>query len=569
MNAIRMNKNKKTGRSAEPVHQGTMDGSPHVRGMSPTLNGPLSSFYSTGPVLSLKPLMQAKLTIGQPNDKYEQEADRVADQVMRMPKPEGSLVNGHLSLGKRGEKNSLVQHQSTCPECPEKEEIQNKLLTGKITPLVQRQVEEEEEEETPIQAKSLSGKPSQVTPGLQSQIQSLRGGGQPLPKSVRNFFEPRFGMDFSQVRLHTDSKATETAKSINAKAFTSGKDVVFNAGQYSPNTHTGKSLIAHELTHIVQQGMNSQKVDYRKDQSNSIQRTPRWAGLVPTVPPIGKISPIEHAVQSVLSTTPMIQAKLHTTYMWQVYNLAGKRGKDVTDAEIKTTIEYQHYVKYWKHVGMTELLALFACRRIIDRFLRGIRGRKANYVASGWDAIRVKTNIPHGVVNVKNYTSLGNLESKGGTLIELEWIPNKGGKYSAPGSVNWFQTVSTNQSTDMLNPPPPDLNPIKFVDGDPNKQGKQEIQTPRFYYSAAKNDYNDIPTRWSNSKGTVYFYAETSAVGIKGGILERLATYSWGFKLYRSGRSGQQMRIESVSRPSTYHLSKLAELQALQKVPNP
>jgi hypothetical protein len=221
MNASKFKKNTKTGKSTEPVHQNTMDGSSHMKGISPTLKGPFSSFYSAGPILSLKPIVQAKLTIGQPNDRYEREADRVADQVMRMPESQGALVNGHLSL---------VQRQSACSECPEKEE-----------------------EEEPVQAKQLSGKSSQVTPGFPNRIHSLRGGGQPLPKSLRNFFEPRFGADFSGVRVHTCSKAIETAKSINSKAFTTGKDVVFGPGQYSPGTSTGKHLLAHELTHVIQQ----------------------------------------------------------------------------------------------------------------------------------------------------------------------------------------------------------------------------------------------------------------------------------------------------------------------------
>jgi hypothetical protein len=294
MNAFKMNKNTKTGKSAEPVHKSTMDGSSHMKGISPTSAGPLSPFYSMGPALSLKGLVQPKLTIGQPNDRYEQEADRVADQVMRMPESKGSLVNGHLSLGKREKESSLVQQQSTCPECPEKEEIQTKPVAEQITPLVQRQEEgpEEEEEEpvqtkpisdqitpliqrqeevpeeeeTPIQAKSFSGTSSQLAPGLQSRLQSIRGGGQPLPKSVRNYFEPRFGTDFSHVRVHTGLRAANLTKSINAKAFTIGKDVVFNAGQYSPNTQTGKSFIAHELTHVTQQQSGQHRVQRRTDQ---------------------------------------------------------------------------------------------------------------------------------------------------------------------------------------------------------------------------------------------------------------------------------------------------------------
>jgi hypothetical protein len=88
MNAFKMNKNTKSGRSAEPVHQAYNGPSP-VKWMSPTVEGPLSDFYSADPVLSLGNFIQPKLTIGQPNDRYEQEADRVADQVMRMPESKG------------------------------------------------------------------------------------------------------------------------------------------------------------------------------------------------------------------------------------------------------------------------------------------------------------------------------------------------------------------------------------------------------------------------------------------------------------------------------------------------
>ena len=131
--------------------------------------------------------------------------------------------------------------------------------------------EEEEEEEEPIQTKLADGTqlqrkqeeliyakqgPGQIpraTPDLQSRLQSLKGGGQQLPKSVRSFFESRFGYDFSGVRVHTDSRAAETAKAVSATAFTTGKDVVFGAGEYAPEASTGKRLLAHELTHVVQQ----------------------------------------------------------------------------------------------------------------------------------------------------------------------------------------------------------------------------------------------------------------------------------------------------------------------------
>lgn len=138
----------------------------------------------------------------------------------------------------------LVQRQED-----EEEEIQPKPIADKISPLIQRQ----EEEEEPVQAKGDNSSTAVATPGIESSINSLKGGGQPLSKSVRNYLESRFGYDFSGVRVHTDSKASETAKSINAKAFTKGRNIVFGAGQYSPETTEGKSLLGHELTHVVQQ----------------------------------------------------------------------------------------------------------------------------------------------------------------------------------------------------------------------------------------------------------------------------------------------------------------------------
>jgi len=115
---------------------------------------------------------------------------------------------------------------------------------------LRRQPIEEEEEE--LQAKATSDGISEVNPDIESHIQNIRGGGQPLPESTRAFFEPRFGNDFSQVRVHADAKAAESAQAVNARAFTVGKDVIFGAGQYS-ETSAGQKLLAHELTHVVQQ----------------------------------------------------------------------------------------------------------------------------------------------------------------------------------------------------------------------------------------------------------------------------------------------------------------------------
>jgi len=150
--------------------------------------------------------VQAKLTVGHPDDAYEQEADRVAEAVT-------SLANG----------------QGEAP--------------------IQRQPEEEEEE---LQAKT-DGAVAEVTASIEEQIHAQRGAGQPLSDSVRASLEPHFGRDFSRVRLHTDAEAGKLSRDLGATAFTTGTDVFFREGAYQPETDTGKKLIAHELTHVVQQ----------------------------------------------------------------------------------------------------------------------------------------------------------------------------------------------------------------------------------------------------------------------------------------------------------------------------
>jgi hypothetical protein len=181
--------------------------------------------------------LQAKLKIGRPNDRYEQEADTVADKVMRMPE---------------------TKVQRECQGC-EEEKIQTKPLAEHITPLVQRQGTEEEKEEEPLQTKRTGDNTSEGTPSIESQISSLRGGGRALSSSERAFFEPRFGHDFGGVRIHAGTSKSSIARSINAKAFTSGSDVVFGEGEYSPGTPSGQRLLAHELTHVVQQNSGRKK----------------------------------------------------------------------------------------------------------------------------------------------------------------------------------------------------------------------------------------------------------------------------------------------------------------------
>ena len=103
-----------------------------------------------------------------------------------------------------------------------------------------------EKTDAPVQRKEQTAEALPVPQSAAANIQPLRGGGSELPASTRAFFEPRFGADFSHVRVHTDPRAEEAAKSIGAKAFTLGNDIAFASGQYSPDSAEGRTLLAHE-----------------------------------------------------------------------------------------------------------------------------------------------------------------------------------------------------------------------------------------------------------------------------------------------------------------------------------
>ena len=161
---------------------------------------------------SCPPRVQAKLKIGQPGDKYELEADRVAEQVMRMPEP---------SVQRKG-----------CSSCKGKEEDEEKILQAKSVG-------------------SAGNAPAQVDHPLIQNV--LSSPGKPLDAGTRSFMEPRFGQDFSGVRVHTGGQAAESARAVNARAYTVGRNVVFGDGQYAPGSDEGKRLMAHELVHVGQQ----------------------------------------------------------------------------------------------------------------------------------------------------------------------------------------------------------------------------------------------------------------------------------------------------------------------------
>ncbi|NEQ22777.1 MAG: DUF4157 domain-containing protein, partial [Microcoleus sp. SIO2G3] len=178
---------------------------------------------SAAPVLH--DLIQPKLTVGASNDRYEQEADRVATQILQMPEPQSTPI-------------------AIAPV-----NLQRQTL-GIPEPETKRQ---EEEEET-LQAKAQDGQTPQITPSLETQLHTSQEQGQPLTEPTRSFMESRFHHDFSAIRVHADAPAHRMAQELNAKAFTHQHHIYFSAGNYEPESPSGQQLLAHELTHTVQQG---------------------------------------------------------------------------------------------------------------------------------------------------------------------------------------------------------------------------------------------------------------------------------------------------------------------------
>jgi hypothetical protein len=181
--------------------------------------------FSRIPVRNNAPIiLQPKFTISSPTDAYEQEADQIAHQVMRMSEPHQERVNDY------GE-NPISRNKQL-----DRKRLQTKRVqandTGDIAapPIVH---------------------------------EALNSSGQPLDPATRAFFEPRFGYDFSRVRVHTDGKAVESARGVAAQAFTVGEHIVFGKSQYAPFDATGQHLLAHELTHVVQQSTGEKSLQRR------------------------------------------------------------------------------------------------------------------------------------------------------------------------------------------------------------------------------------------------------------------------------------------------------------------
>lgn len=176
------------------------------------------------------PMVQAKLTVNAPGDRHEREADRVAERVTTQMKAQ------QAQGGRRKDPTGVEE------------------LRAESAGSVQRQVEEEVQTNAvdQLQRGSTEAAP-QIDSDMEAKINTARSTGRPLPDDARGPMEQAFGADFSGVRVHTSSEADVLSNSLQARAFTTGQNIFFRQSQYAPHTSQGQELLAHELTHVVQQ----------------------------------------------------------------------------------------------------------------------------------------------------------------------------------------------------------------------------------------------------------------------------------------------------------------------------
>jgi len=242
--------------------------------------------------------IQPKLEVSRPDDPQEKEADAMADRVMRMP--DTALVQPQKQdeqeqVQRKEEEDETLQtsreiNGPVCSNCTEKGTIQTK-YAGTLF----RQVADNKEgayyaddglhADAEVQRKAiglhrsdviqLSGRgPPAGLPHMsfEQNLSSSKGGGSALPETTRTFMESRFGADFGGVRIHTGEKAQELSQTIHAHAFTHGNDIYFNQGKYNPDSASGGNLLAHELTHTLQQGASQPKSQAASPSASGVSR---------------------------------------------------------------------------------------------------------------------------------------------------------------------------------------------------------------------------------------------------------------------------------------------------------
>jgi uncharacterized protein DUF4157/putative RNase toxin 4 of polymorphic toxin system len=255
---------------------------------------PAGSAFSKG--LTLQP----KLIVGRSDDPFESEADRIANAVVGMS-PAGRQRPAISAVAPAAQRKCACG--GTCEKCASQRS--------------------EDEETIRRKASGASGHARMTAPPAVHQ--ALRAPGMALDTKTMNYMQPRFGRDLSGVRIHTDGSAADSARRIHARAFTVGNQIVFGSGQYAPDTAEGRRLIAHELTHTIQQGGTN---------TRQVQRSP-WSQSKETAQ--------ERSQESSAEQMQAAKAREQVERGWRLPEME----RDLLHSQFKSTEERRWYLKHF------------------------------------------------------------------------------------------------------------------------------------------------------------------------------------------------------------------------------
>ncbi|NJR62826.1 MAG: DUF4157 domain-containing protein [Cyanobacteria bacterium CRU_2_1] len=354
-----------------------------------------------------EPVLQFSLTIGQPGDAYEREADAMADRVVAISKsrsrtPSALQAKPLAPSIARLKRRSNRQIQAKCAVCQTTEDLVPR-LQRKPSLLTQRN-------------SSLSPRPE-----VSARLQRAKGSGSRLDDPTRSRMEAAFGSDFSRVRIHTGSEAIQLSQDLGAQAFTHGSDIYFNAGQYNPTARDGEHLLAHELTHTVQQGASPTPADDRPPPPNLSTATP------PDLQP-GFLDDVEElwddATDAVEEAGDAIGDAAESAYEAvaevgeEAYEIAAEIGEEAyeTAVEVGETL--------YEAGGVVVDVASDIASEVVDFWLSTPAGQLAQRIASALDGL-ISISSAGIEINIPRVCPIDAL------LFRFN-LPSIGGKYMVP-----------------------------------------------------------------------------------------------------------------------------------------
>jgi hypothetical protein len=350
------------------------------------------------------PPIQAKLTVGAVGDKYEQEADSVAAQVVKtINQPQGSVQPKSADEGE----SLQMQPQETLQreEMPEEEELQMKPES-----IQREEMPEEEELQMKPTLQRVGKEGGAVSDEFNTQLQGAKGGGQALDPGLQTQMGQAMGADFSGIKVHADSQSNQLNESIQSKAFTTGADVFFRAGEYNPGSKGGQELIAHELTHVMQQGQGAAAVqrlsaeDITTDakKANSSFNQFKTSSLMPVIDAVKsyKDAPTPEKLDAIKTAVDALDDKKQTKYATALSNLdAAMDAEEQRLKALRVTTEGEA-----KPEGQTARVQ--ALRQWIDKaagFIKGGNFQAAYAHLANYQGLAKPTAI--GSINIKHIPS--------------------------------------------------------------------------------------------------------------------------------------------------------------------